>query len=118
MSYGRYPYGDYERSRNLNFPVGERSNRYHPKEWVIGIDQGELVKAYPLSELAQLESPLLDRVGDRSFLVHFDAPQRSGWIEEVTAAGVVEVPSVRAFWFAWYAFHPDGEVYQVEPSRP
>ena len=115
MPYDRYPYGDYERSRSLSFPVSQRNNRYHPKEWVIGIDQGELVRAYPLSELAQTESPLLDRIGDRKFLVHFDAQQRSGWIEEVTPAGVVEVPSVRAFWFAWYAFHPDGEVFRAEP---
>jgi hypothetical protein len=117
MPYGRYPYGDYERSRRLRFPVGERNKRYHPKEWVIGIDDGELVRAYPLSELAQISSPLRDQVGDREFLVHFDAQDRSGWIEEVTPAGGVEIPSVRAFWFAWYAFHPDGEVFQAEPSE-
>ena len=118
MSYGRYPYGDYERSRHLSFPVTERNNRYHPKEWVIGMADGALVRAYPLSELTQIESPLRDRIGEREFLVHFDAEDRGGWIEEVTSTGVVEVPSVRAFWFAWYAFHPDGEVYQVEPSGP
>lgn len=116
MSYGRYPYGNYESSRQLSFPVGERNRRYHPKEWVIGIDEGELVRAYPLSELALTESPLRDQVGDREFLVHFDAQDRSGWIEEVTPGGLVEIPSIRAFWFAWYAFHPDGEVFQVDPS--
>ena len=116
MDYGRYPYGDYESSRRLSFPVGERNRRYHPKEWVIGLDVGELVRAYPLSELAQTESPMRDRVGDRRFLVYFDVEDRSGWIEELTPDGAVEIPSVRAFWFAWYAFHPDGEVFQAEPS--
>jgi hypothetical protein len=116
MSYGRYPYGNYESSRRLSFPVGQRNRRYHPKEWVIGLDMGELIRAYPLSELAQTESPLHDQVGDRQFLVYFDAQDRSGWIEEVTPDGAVEIPSIRAFWFAWYAFHPDGEVFQVDSS--
>jgi hypothetical protein len=68
-----------------------------------------------LSELAQTESPMRDQVGDRQLLVYFDVEDRSGWIEEVTLDGAVEIPSVRAFWFAWYAFHPDGEVFQAEP---
>jgi len=25
-----------------------------------------------------------------------------------------ELPTLMAFWFAWYAFHPDSEIYTVE----
>lgn len=31
----------------------------------------------------------------------------------VTDADGKEIPSVRAFWFAWFAFYPDTEIFEV-----
>jgi hypothetical protein len=26
-----------------------------------------------------------------------------------------QIPAVTAFWFAWYAFHPDTEIFRAGP---
>ena len=51
--YQRSPYGDYNESRTLYFPVSANSKRYHPKERVLGITVNGKHKAYPFTELAQ-----------------------------------------------------------------
>jgi hypothetical protein len=107
--YGRNPYQGYETSRSVFFPVSRTDDRYHPKEWVIGLELEGHVKAYPFAELATSSGRFVDRIGNRQVTVEFDAEQRTGRILDDQG---IEVPSVIAFWFAWSAFHPDGEVYR------
>lgn len=113
-NYGRDPYVGYLRSEQLMFTVGARSRRYHPKESVIGIELQGRAKAYPFIELAKAASPLHDRIGDTPVFVHFDLAQRTG---AVFGANGYELPSVIGFWFAWYAFHPSGEVFAVPSAK-
>lgn len=108
--YGRSPYGNYDDDEGIYFPVSARSRQYHPKERVLGIELGGRAKAYPFAELAQTESPLHDRVGNHTIVIRFDAARRSG--RAFDDAGK-ELPSVNGFWFAWYAFHPDTEVFKA-----
>jgi len=51
-NYDRSPYGNYNQERGLYFPVKNQSDKYHPKEWVIGIKIGNKYKAYPFSPIA------------------------------------------------------------------
>ncbi len=107
--YGRDPYRGYESSRDVYFPVARTDPRYHPKERVIGLELNGQVKAYPFVELAGGTGRLADRIGDQPVIVEFDAEQRTG---RVLNRQGVELPTVIAFWFAWFTFHPQGEVYR------
>lgn len=106
--YSRSPYGNYDDDRELYFPVNARSARYHPKERVIGFELDGKFKAYPFTELAKAESPLKDSFGGRNLVVVFDSETRSG---EILDNSGKPLPSINSFWFAWYAFHPETEVF-------
>ena len=108
--YGRDPYAAYAESERLMFPVGRTSRSFHPKERVIGISLGGAHKAYPFVELGRAPAPLADRVGGRVVRVEFDAAHRSGRVLDETGK---EIPSVVAFWFAWFAFHPDTAIHKA-----
>ena len=113
--YGRDPYETYVGSETVMFPVSAKSRRYHPKERVIGLKLGDVVKAYPFVELDASPRPLRDRIGKRSVTVEFDAVNRTG---RVLGEDGKEIPTVVAFWFAWFAFHPDTEVHRFGTAAP
>jgi hypothetical protein len=52
-----------------------------------------------------------DRFAGRTLTIRFDATWGNGQIYSEEGK---EIPSATSFWFAWYAFHPDTEVFQVE----
>ncbi len=106
--YSRDPYSGYETNTQVMFPVAHTDSRYHPKEWVIGIDHNGAVKAYPFSELEHSATALVDQLAGEPVTVEFDAEHRTGRI--LNAQGE-EIPSVMVFWFAWVAFNPDTEVF-------
>jgi len=108
--YGRDPYEAYAQSERVMFPVSASSRRFHPKERVLGLSVGAAHKAYPFSELERSPSPLRDEVGGRAVTVHFDPRHQTGRV--VDAEGT-EIASVVAFWFAWFAFHPDTGVHRA-----
>lgn len=107
-NYARSPYGDYDESRIIYFPVGDVDKRYHPKEKVIGLELNGKFKAYPFAELAKSASPLNDSLGGQQLSIRFNAAQRSGGVYDQTGK---EIPTVIAFWFAWSAFHPESAVF-------
>ncbi|MCZ6711584.1 MAG: DUF3179 domain-containing protein [Gammaproteobacteria bacterium] len=106
-------YVAYERSRSLWQPVAHRDRRFHPKEWVLGLELAGVFKAYPFSVLDEAQTPLLDLVAGRQVKIHFD--DNTAWAEDRDGA---LLPAVRMFWFAWYAFHPDTSVYVRERQTP
>jgi len=108
-NYARVPYGGYEQSERIYFPVAHRDERYHPKEKVIGLTLAGKAKAYPFAELSKLETPFEDQLAGRKISVHFDAAHRTGRILDTEGR---EIPSIIGFWFAWVAFHPQTAVYQ------
>jgi hypothetical protein len=112
--YSRSPYGNYDEERKLYFPVNTRSTRYHPKERVIGLELEGKFKAYPFVELARVESPLQDSFGGQDLVVVFDVATRSGEIRDSSGK---PLPSINSFWFAWYAFHPETDVYEPQGCR-
>ena len=109
--YSRSPYGSYDDDKGLYFPVNARSARYHPKERVIGFELDGRFKAYPFAELTKVESPLEDNFGGHDLVLSFDVATRSGEIRD--SSGQL-LPSINSFWFAWYAFHPETEVFNPQ----
>lgn len=108
--YSRDPYPGYDRSSALYFSVSEQDDRYHPKETVIGLEIKGKSKAYPFSELAKLKGKQLDdEFQGKKLVVKYDPSAKSA---EIFDAEGNPVPAVTNFWFAWYAFHPETEVYK------
>ena len=111
MNYRAPAYLGYAQSDRTMFPVSHRNKRYHAKEWVLGVELGPVAKAYPFQELAKTEGRVVDRVGSREVVVTFDAESATAWV--ATPSGEI-LNSVRAYWFAWFTFHPDTEIFVAE----
>lgn len=108
--YSRSPYSGYEKSSDVFFPVRNHDTRYHPKESVLGVEIDGRFKAYPFVELEKSDGQVRDRLGGRTVTVTYDRRHRT--------AGAVDddgnpLPVMVAYWFAWYAFHPDTAVYHA-----
>ena len=111
--YNRNPYAGYEKSRRLYFNVAHTPpQRYHPKERVLGIQSGNVYKAYPFVELNRHDkSTFTDRINNRTYTIFWDVSNQSGSIQDSSGK---TVPVIEGFWFAWYAFHPETQVFQVK----
>lgn len=109
-NYRRDPYRGYDRSRQLYFDVANRAPRdYHPKALVMGLEVDGVHKAYPFEELsARGEEQFQDVVNGKRLAIE--------WNEAASSAQALEqdgspYPTTVGFWFAWYAFHPETEVF-------
>ena len=111
--YRRNPYAGYEESRVTYFAVNnEAPDDYHPKEVVVGLGVDGRYKAYPFIELDKLgKRRFSDTVGGRSFSFDWDSKNRS---VTITDSDGREVAGLQGFWFAWFAFHPDTEVFKAD----
>ena len=107
-NYQRDPYLGYAQRADLMFPTVNTDSRFHPKEWIIGLKVGGIFKAYPFSELQKIKGLVHDQINGQQVHIRFNAEANSALAMD--AAGK-PLPSVMAFWFAWYAFHPETEVY-------
>jgi hypothetical protein len=111
--YGRDPYAGYAGASELYFPVQARSARYHPKERVLGLEINGRFKAYPFAELSRTgQVELKDRFAGRQIRVRFDAANESA---QAFDADGKQLPAIVGFWFAWFAFHPQTEVFTAVP---
>ncbi|HEY3326405.1 MAG TPA: DUF3179 domain-containing protein [Novimethylophilus sp.] len=109
--YQRNPYAGYEANEGIIFPVKFRAQGYHPKEQVIGLEIDGKFKAYPFAELAKTSGEIADEVNGRHVTVRFDAEHRAGTVFDDKGR---ELPTVIAFWFAWYGFHPEAEIFHAK----
>lgn len=106
--YSRDPYEGYSNSKSIYFPVLNNSRRYHPKEQVIGIEINGEYKAYPFSELSKTKLNITDDLAGKKVTVIFDRENQTGKVLDNTGN---ELPSLISYWFAWFAFHPDTQIY-------
>jgi len=99
------PYGDYDSNERLLFPVA-LDERLHPKTVVYGVETGD--NSYAVTEDTLQAAENIEQAGD------------PGVAWELTGAGEVRArrldtgePLVahRMFWFAWYSFHVDTQLY-------
>lgn len=109
--YSRNPYGGYQFSKSIYFPVSNKDARYHPKEMVIGLEVNGSFRAYPFIELLRVSADINERFAGEDVRVHFDAINRTGAVYDSKGD---EIPTIISYWFAWIAFHPDTEVFKVE----
>lgn len=108
--YDNMPYGGYESSTNIMFPVENSDNRYHPKEKVlVVISSNNIAKAYAYKELKKVKTPLSDKVGLDEISIKFNG---GDFVSAYDKAGN-PVKSFVTYWFAWYTFRPDTLVYNA-----
>jgi hypothetical protein len=112
--YDRSPYNGYEKTKRLYFKVSNKSpNNYHPKERIIGVEVDGVYKAYPLSELSgNGMSRFEDHLNGKELAVHWNEEAQSGWI---TDSNGEQLPAISSFWFAWYTFHPETQIFEALP---
>lgn len=111
--YRNSPYADYIERPQIMFPVTAVSKRFHPKEEVLGLEIGGQFKAYPFIELEKSADSFTETVGGQSITLRYDRQHRSAAAYDQQGK---LLPGVRTFWFAWYAFHPQTEVFTA--SKP
>lgn len=102
--YGSDPYGRYQSSDRLMFPVTRKNGAYKNKERVLGLTIDGVHKAYPFRELrASGNSMIEDVVAGEVVTIEWHESENYA---RVLDANGDEMPSVIVYWFAWYAFHP------------
>lgn len=105
-NYARSPYGDYDRSDRLLFPV-PLDPRYKPKVQTLGIRMPDgRARAYPAPEVVAAGGVVREVFAGLDIEVRYDA--RRGEFE-VSAPDPVAI--IEGYWFAWLAFHPDSSVF-------
>ena len=109
-NYSNSPYKTYLTNAQLMFPVSSSSRRYHPKEEVFGIDVKGQYKVYPFVELEKSPNEFLDTVNGKRITIQYNNEHRSATAFDEQGNLLT---GVRTFWFAWYAFHPETEVYEA-----
>jgi hypothetical protein len=106
------PYPGYGQDGRIYFPVAEENSRYPRKSIVMGLEIDGHFKAYPFVELADGPARFTDEFHGTQVEIAFDEKAQTA---SVYSADGIEMPTVLAFWFAWYAFHPETEVYRPDP---
>jgi len=67
-AYGSDPYGDYYTDPQIIFPVENKDDRLHPKEIILGFDNGNIHKAYKLADVEE-KKVINDKIGDKNLLL-------------------------------------------------
>lgn len=110
--YRRNPYSGYEKSRSLYFQVSNKApSTYHPKERVLGLQVGDQFKAYPFSEIDKANKALIsDEFAGEKLNIHWDRENQQASISHPSGK---QIAAIEGFWFAWFAFHPETEVFSI-----
>ena len=81
------------------------------KELTLGVTIGEVSKAYPFEELSKLSSnSITDVVNGESVTIEWSEKDQSA---RILSQEGDEIPTVIGYWFAWFAFHPDTEIFRA-----
>ena len=115
MDYSYDPYAGYDRDYSVWFPVNNvEDGRFHPKAVIFGIEVGGVHKAY-FEDAVVKDAPFDDPVGETTIRVERDI---SGQVTFTDLADGSVLAKERDFWFAWYAFYPETEVYALTDRPP
>lgn len=112
--YNHDPYSAYRQRETILFPVNAASNKFHPKQKILGISKGTVHKAYPFTELAKAATPIIDKIAGQLVRIEFDASHDRAIATD--QRGNLLVTTV-GYWFAWFAFHPDTLIYQSSSAE-
>ncbi|MFK7962550.1 MAG: DUF3179 domain-containing protein [Burkholderiaceae bacterium] len=109
-NYRHQPFSGYEESEQLFFEVLRQApKKFHTKEPVMGIEINGEYKAYPFIELRNHgQERFVDNFAGQSINIHWSAKDNSA---HATDSNGNDLVTTKAYWFAWYNFYPDTEVF-------
>jgi len=107
-SYSPDFYADYFAKDDLLYPVEIKNDLFPLKERVLGVVAEGTAKAYPLKRIDPKLREIRDSIGKISIRIK-RLDSEDSLIEADAGAH-----TVYSFWFAWYAFHPDTQIYDGE----
>jgi hypothetical protein len=95
------------------FVSGRDADFLEPDDGVLGLEIDGRYKAYPFAELSQTgRGELTDSFAGRQIRIRFDAVSQTA--QAFDAEGD-QLAGIVGFWFAWFAFHPQTEVFTAVP---
>ena len=114
--YDRDPYQGYSETKRLYFDVSNTSaHSLHPKQWVLGLKLNEVSKAYPLNILKEGKlSRVIEEIDGQQVIIEYNQQANTAFATDLE--GNV-LPTVLSYWFAWYTFNPQTQLY-LNPSQP
>jgi len=80
------------------------------KERVLGLSINGVDKAYPYSELANSSAEFEDVIGAQVVRIIWSEAGQSAYALDSEGR---QLPSVSAYWFAWFSFHPHTLIYRA-----
>ncbi len=105
--YDRNPYPDYDDIYRVWFPVAAESDAFPTKKWVTGLELNNEFLAIPKEEFKSVGTTTTTLGGEEVVITY------NKDFDTITAtANGKEVLSIDAFWFAWYAYHPNTEILE------
>ena len=110
--YTRNPYARYFETPKLMFPAQPTDDRLPAKEPVLALWTKQTNRAYPLSSFSAEQNQLEGTLDGKKFTILFNPSSNSLRIEKADDG----IHWLYTFWFAWYAMHPDTEVYSPKDS--
>jgi len=108
-NYGNDPYGSYYENSFTLFPLENEDDSVHPKTVIFGIEINGIYKAYKEDDVIN-NQPITDIVGETKIKITRD---ESGIVKIIKVDTGEEIIKERDFWFAWYAFHPETQLYEA-----
>lgn len=111
--YGSDPYANYFEDSFLMFPVENQDDRISNKEVIFGIEIGGEFKAYRETDI-ESEQIITDEFEGVPIKIE---KKKSGAVEITRTDTEETIPKERDFWFAWYAFHPNTQLYGFEENN-
>ncbi len=107
--YSQYPYGNYDESNNLYFPISVTDTRLPAKEIMHVVNFNEHSIAFKVKDLKPGVVATADVAGTK-----ITARIDGGEIKVTTPSGM-ELPSYTTMWFAWAIYHQkDGVVWTAQ----
>jgi hypothetical protein len=104
------PYELYEQVGMINFPRRHIDDgQYTAHERVLGIEIDGVSKAYPYEELKRHgEKQFSDSINGKDVVIH--------WNEKAPAARVTDaagkaLPATYSYWFSWFSFYPQTQIF-------
>lgn len=110
------PYSLYaDNTRKTMFPVEFRDRKLALKEKVMGLRIGRDFRAYPLALLRNAsKAPIVDKLNGVQIQISYDAMSKTA---QVTDSDGRILPTIDTYWYAWFAFHPETDIYGFLPDQ-
>lgn len=115
IDYAVDPYAEYEASRGIRYPLSKVNKAMPLKEKVVGVEINGKYRAYPMFVLQAENRPLIaDTFNGQELLIRYDKESKTALVTNVKG----EIfPSKTGYWYTWFAFYPETDIYMLNDGK-